>query len=238
MNNPIEITVHFRTTGHLRANEILDELHTFSKVLAVVSLKLTGWLLKGKSKKEAFLYDVFDANGPTSAAAAVLTEKLKNDIDPRIVSMWNGHDDDGDGAAIKYIGRLPPEACLMTLNMESEAFTGDWKAAAELVTKAVLLWHASVVTVETSGYFDHRVFKDRPGVGWMLYLPKVLTVQQVPEARALIPVLGSDKKQVGTIIVSITDAPFSDQNPEHVKIANAIEVRLVDQDLLPRYADS
>lgn len=89
-------------------------------------------------------------------------------------------------------------------------------------------------------YYD-AVFKDRPGVGWMLYLPQVLTVQQVPEARALVPVMGKDAKgkdkQLGTIIVSVTDEPFSDENPEHVKIANAIEIRLVDQDLLPLFTD-
>jgi hypothetical protein len=75
----------------------------------------------------------------------------------------------------------------------------------------------------------------------MLYLPRVLTAQQVPEARALVPVMGKNAKgkdeQQGTIIVSVTDEPFSDENPDHVRIANAIEIRLVDQDLLPRYAD-
>lgn len=75
----------------------------------------------------------------------------------------------------------------------------------------------------------------------MLYLPRVLTVQQVPEARALIPVMEKEEqgkdKQIGTIIVSVTDELFSDENPEHVKIANAIEIRLVDQDLLPRHVD-
>ena len=75
----------------------------------------------------------------------------------------------------------------------------------------------------------------------MLYLPRALTAQQVPEARALVPVMGKDAngkdKQLGTIIVSVTDEPFSDENPEHVKIANAIETRLVDQDFLPRYTE-
>ncbi|GCB05046.1 Imm52 family immunity protein [Ralstonia sp. SET104] len=37
--------------------------------------------------------------------------------------------------------------------------------------------------------------------------------------------------------MELADEPFSDQNPEHVRIANKIEVRLVDQGLLPRYAD-
>lgn len=237
MNNPIEMTAHFRAAGHLKVDEILGELYTFNMVLASASPKLASWLLKGKSKVEAFLYDVFDATGPTSAAAAVLNEKLKNDIETRIVSIWNGHDDDGDGASIKYFGRLKPAVSVLTLNTESDAFTDDWTAAVEVVKGAALLWHSSSVSVETSGYYDRKVFKDRPGIGWMLYLPKVLTSQQVPEARALVPVLGADKKQIGTIVVSVTDEPFSDENPEHVKIANAIEIRLVDQDLLPRYAD-
>jgi hypothetical protein len=62
-------------------------------------------------------------------------------------------------------------------------------------------------------------------------------VQQVPEARALIPVPEAGKKQTGTIIVSVKDAVFSADNPEHVEIANRIEIRLVDLDLLPRYTD-
>ncbi|MGD7195677.1 hypothetical protein [Ralstonia pseudosolanacearum] len=45
------------------------------------------------------------------------------------------------------------------------------------------------------------------------------------------------KKHAGTIIVSVADEQFSVDNPEHVNIANKIEVHLVDQDLLPRYAD-
>jgi hypothetical protein len=81
------------------------------------------------------------------------------------------------------------------------------------------------------------VFADRPGVGWMLYLPKKLTVQQVPEARALVPVMNNNSEQIGTIIISVTDAPFSLDNPEHIKAANDIEIRLADQDLLPRFAD-
>ncbi len=237
MKKPIEMTVYFRSIGHLEVEEILNELYVFSSVLASTSSTLTGWLLKGKSRADAFLYEVFDATGPTAAALAVLNEKLKNEVDPRIVSMWNGHDDDGDGASIKFFGRLEPAVSLVSLNTESDAFTADWKAAAELVKNAASLWKSSGVCVETSGYFDKKTFKDRPGIGWMLYLPRVLTVQQVPEARALVPVHGADKKQIGTIVVSVTDEPFSDENPEHVRIANAIEIRLVDQDLLPRYAE-
>lgn len=68
-------------------------------------------------------------------------------------------------------------------------------------------------------------------------MPKVITQQLVPEARDLIPVPGAGKLQTGTIIVSITDAPFSMKNPEHIETANKIEIRLVEQDLHPIVAD-
>ncbi|WP_335662484.1 hypothetical protein [Burkholderia pseudomallei] len=51
------------------------------------------------------------------------------------------------------------------------------------------------------------------------------------------PELQGQLHLTGTIVVSITDAPFSLDNPEHVAIANRIEIRLVDQDLLPAYVD-
>lgn len=68
------------------------------------------------------------------------------------------------------------------------------------------------------------------------YLPHTLTPAQVPEARALIPVMREDKQQ-GTIIVSVTDDVFDVSNRAHVKVANDIEIRLADQDLLPRFVD-
>lgn len=43
--------------------------------------------------------------------------------------------------------------------------------------------------------------------------------------------------RVGTLIVSVVDEPFSASNLEHVKIANAMEERLVDQDLLPLFTE-
>jgi hypothetical protein len=62
----------------------------------------------------------------------------------------------------------------------------------------------------------------------------------VPEAHALIPVEDVTQgygRQMGTIIVSVTDEAFDENNKEHVAIANTIEIRLVDQDLLPLLAD-
>lgn len=236
MKRPYELSAVFRHSAELKITTMLEELHGLVPNLLACSTTLDGWLLKGDTKAEAFLYEVFDPTGPTSSAIAVLTESLKHAIDPRIVSMWNGREG-SEGASLQYVGRPTPETSMVVLRAKPRAFANDWKPVADLVRQSIDLWLPAVVTVESADYFDKKVFKDRPGVGWMIYLPKILTAQQVPEARALVPVPGADKKQIGTIVVSVTDEPFSDENHEHARIANAIEIRLVDQDLLPRYMD-
>lgn len=240
MKRPYELTTIFRQPGPLHVPAMLTELHSIRQELKACSPLLDEWLLKGNTKDEAYRYEVFDSAGPTTAAIAVLTESLKAAVDPKIVSMWNGREGP-DGASLQYVGRVAPETSMIVLRAKPAAFSTSAEPVLKLVLKEVGLLGPSVMSVETASYFDKKVFKDRPGVGWMLYLPRALTVQQVPEARALVPVMGKDAKgkdkQLGTIIVSVTDEPFSDENPEHVKIANAIEIRLVDQDLLPRFVD-
>jgi hypothetical protein len=71
----------------------------------------------------------------------------------------------------------------------------------------------------------------------MLYLPFTINGQQLPEAAEIIPVMDEKgKKQRGSLIVTVTEI-FDTKNREHVKRANAVETRLVDQDLLPRMSD-
>ena len=65
----------------------------------------------------------------------------------------------------------------------------------------------------------------------MLYLPTAIASEALPEAAELVPVT-ENGRQTGTIIVSVSDEVLSADNPDHVQIANAIETRLADQDLL------
>lgn len=220
----------------------LQELCEFARAVESFSPLLQRWLLSsGETRAEALLYEAFDANGPTKAALAVLGQRSKGVTDIRSISLWNGAEVDAEAASLSsranVLGR--PDTIEFSLRLEPEVT--DWQTPVSWLKKAVSIWHPSVATFGPFWYSDHKVFEDRPGASWLLYLPRVLTAQQVPEARALVPVMcqgeqGQDK-QVGTILVSVTDEPFSDENPEHVKVANAIEIRLVDQDLLPRFSE-
>ena len=201
------------------------------------------WFLSQETEAESFLYPAFDASGElTTAAEAVLEAEFKGEKF-RFLSAWNGELGDGDGASIA-LGFSDSDWPARTFKI-SDHGQGARRLGIDGVKELLSIIADSLrpvlITVARNQYFRKQVFKDRPGVGWMLYFPRVLTVQQVPEARALVPVMVMDEQgkdqQIGTIIVSVTDEPFSDENPEHVKIANAIEIRLVDQDLLPRYVD-
>jgi hypothetical protein len=196
--------------------------------------------LGGNTKEEAFLYPAFNENGPSTTIATVLRKKFSNEKSNfifRPIGIWNG-EEGAEGATMGQLYREIEAPSLVHLETEIVDFL-QYPKVLSTALKFVELWNPLFVSVEP--VFYESVFKDRPGVGWMLYLPHILTDQQIPEARALVPVMGTDdegkEKQIGTIIVSVTDAPFSDENPEHVKIANAIEIRLVDQDLLPRFVD-
>ena len=232
-----------RASDELPSVEVqIDELFRFSRVISPFSPLLQKWFLTSdKSKEDALQYEAFDSSGPTTAALAVLRHESKGVSDLRSISLWNGADGNSDTAHLSSRCNILGRPDTFEFGLKVNPDVTDWRIAATWIDSAVRIWPALVVTFAPFWHNEQRVFKDRPGVGWMLYLPRILAVQQVPEARALVPVMGKDvegkNKQIGTIIVSVTDAPFSDENPDHVAIANAIEIRLVDQDLLPRYAD-
>ncbi|KAB0325414.1 immunity 52 family protein [Janthinobacterium sp. PLB04] len=230
-----------RTSLAFRPN--VQEIATTIQFLNKTAAFGKNWFLSQDTKEKSFLYPVFDASGElTTAAEAVLEAEFKGETS-RFLSAWNGELGDGEGATMA-LGFSDSDWPARTFRI-SDKGQGVKRLGIDGVKELLSLIAGSLrpvfITVARNQYFKKQVFKDRPGVGWMLYLPRVLTTQQVPEARALVPVMATGEqgkdKQIGTIIVSVTDEPFNDENPEHVKIANAIEIRLVDQDLLPRYVD-
>lgn len=232
----------FASTGQFDVH--LRRLWSVVEVLASKDDRLAQWFLTGETEEEARLYPVFEAPGvPSPAILAVLStryEGVKMNR-PKVIGLWNGYNDSTDGAQLKLsidTGVMPSEFEIdLPEPPEPTQRLGDCVAMQDVISAIVPVYSPVYLSVAPRAYFERQVFDDKPGVGWMLYLPKAITVQQVPEARALIPVPEAGKKQIGTIIVSVTDAVFTVDNPEHVEAANRIEIRLVDQDLLPAYAD-
>ncbi|WP_414442380.1 immunity 52 family protein [Burkholderia sp. 22PA0106] len=243
----MEIVTQFRSApdfadvGDFSAH--LVRLWPVVEAMSQLDERLGQWWLKADTEEEARLYPMYESPGvPSTAVLAVLAQRYEKKMDrPKVFGFWNGRMSEADSATLK-LGidtRSLPSEVEIGLPAKSAASTDvqSSRGVAEIVSAIVAVYDPLYVSVSSRDYFPRQVFDDKPGVGWMLYLPKVLTEQQIPEARALIPVPDDSRKQRGTIVVSVPDEVFSADDSEHVDVANRIEIRLVDQDLLPGYAD-
>lgn len=221
------------------AGHALEALRPYALWLGERAPTLRRWWLGGDTLEEALRYEAFAAgvNGHT-AAKAVLAAEFKGNRDP-VVFLWNGEEDDKKAASLVLsarTGRYTSDIKFSPSGPIAASILGDYRQTAEFVAMLARDTSAEMCFVyNQAGYGKRMTFQDRDGVGWMLYLPRVFTPSDVPEARALIPVM-KDKEQMGTIIVSITDGVFDYRNPEHLEIARSIEVRLVSNDWLPTWA--
>lgn len=234
-----ELSVYFRRGEEkLPTLEVqLREMFVFQQFMKDYSPLMHEWLLTGDTKQDAFRHLAFDDHGPTTEALAVLGTENKGIDDFRMISLWNGAEKRSQMASMKSLCATIGRPDNFSFGPPFDPKITDWHLPAAWLQHAISIWPtASFAGFEPFHYHQHKVFEDRPGVGWLCYLPQKLTTREIPEAVQLIPV-SRDGQQAGTIIVSCADGPFSLENPEHIKAANAIETRLVDQDLLPRFAD-
>jgi hypothetical protein len=218
--------------------EHLGYLWNVAKLLEPFGFPLERWHPPASTPKKSLKTLAFDSDGPTPAAVERLQVEDERELttDYRIASVWNGNN---TAAGSAFSVSLSVDTCLPTCVCDIQL--GDLKALHDasnmqrLVLGLLEIWRAaSVVEVGPFMYYTRRaVFPRRPGAGWMLYLPKSISATQLPEAAELVPVMEGGKQR-GTIIVSVADEMFSVDNADHVRIANAIEIRLADQDLLPR----
>jgi hypothetical protein len=235
----------FRDDGSVREGDFTRQLRRVHPILSELSSNdstLGGpWYLSGNGEVGQLGVPVFDGAEPRPAAIEELNRRSQHESgQPKSIDIWNGHPGRGNASNINIIIDCGSIANQFELSISERqrggSRVGSYLSSANVVSKVVTEFNCPFVTFGPRPYFENQVFDDRPGVSWMLYLSHVLTAAQVPEARALIPVMREDKQQ-GTIIVSVTDAVFDLKNRDHVKAANEIEIRLADQDLLPRFVD-
>ncbi|MBW0447582.1 hypothetical protein EN871_21775 [bacterium M00.F.Ca.ET.228.01.1.1] len=241
----MHLTSQHRDSENSRKSDFefhLLRLRPLIALLAEKDAKLGGnWFLGGSSIADAQRFPIFNGNAIRKEAIDELQRKTADDSDnAKFIGIWNGDSRKGCGGSIDFCidSTVFANTFELTVN-EMTAKTsrlGNYRSAADVVEKVVEIYTPSNLTFGPRKYQAKQVFEDRPGVSWMLYLPHVLTPAQVPEARDLIPVT-RDGNQQGTIIVSVTDDVFDVSNREHVEAANDIEIRLADQDLLPRFVD-
>ncbi|ALU89369.1 hypothetical protein Hrubri_2178 [Herbaspirillum rubrisubalbicans M1] len=222
---------------------LVERMEVAAKLLSEWSrhdewMKLEHWLVATGDKEGSFRYPVFEGGVPGTSALAYYREFQRNheSDDPRYLCFWNGQLQKGVRASFtdqyNHLHDRPEIIWLTVGHMER------WPNPSSIVDalkESAKLFAPRAMFVKPASYTP--VFFDKPCVAWMLYLPLQLSTMQVPEAARLEPVQDASGRLIGTIIISVVDAIFDIGNTDHVRIAHDIEVRLTDQDLLPRYPD-
>jgi hypothetical protein len=237
----IRATAEFRDPG-LEFRDFPEVMRRLSHVVEPLERRYpefhrTGWRLLGDTLELARLFPVFDEEGPSRVGLAVLEQQFKSERERSYVGIWSGQESARVRPTLACdVG--PPEQ-VHSLHVELRGALDEIDAQLLLdVFRPVLdqfdpLW----IQVYPFGYSKHKVFADKPGVAWMLYLPLEITAQQVPEAAALVPMAGRDGRRRGTVVLSVVDEVFDGQDPRHIEAAANIDIRMVDQDLMPCYSD-
>jgi len=236
----IQISTPFRDPS-LGIRDFERILRKQSKVVEVLErhypeFDRTSWRLPGMTEEMAKLFPVFDASGPSRIGLAALEQKFQGERERSYVAMWDGLDEPSLRASMAcHVG--PPELA-HTLDIELFRSSGviDAELLLDLLRPVVEQFDPIWIKVFPFGYSE-RVFADKPGVAWMLYLPLEITAQQLPEAAALVPMTGADGRRRGTVVLSVVDEVFDGDNPRHIEAAANIDIRMVDQDLMPCYSD-
>lgn len=234
--------MNFEVLFHIEGKQlpsVEDQIHDlwkFAANLENVGLNLDNWYPAAPTEEESLSHKAFGQSGPTDEAVRLAHSNNQDEPDFPSVGVWNGIEDNG-GAVLKSSLMLNG-ICSTEFNSDGILEHHGYNIVADMVEKAIKLWPASCVKVGPFKYYvdEMQVFPDRPGVGWMLYLPHEIAHEQVPEARMLRYITDVNGHK-GTIVISEIDGVFDADNPAHVHTANKIEIRLADRGLLPKYAD-
>ncbi|MEG1323376.1 MAG: Imm52 family immunity protein, partial [Janthinobacterium sp.] len=137
------------------------------------------WFLSQDTKEKSFLYPVFDASGELTTAAEALLETEFKGEKFRFLSAWNGELGEGEGAtmALGFSDSDWPARTFRISDKGQGVKRLGIDGVKELLSHIAGALRPVFITVARNQYFKKQVFKDRPGVGWMLYLPRVLTTQ-------------------------------------------------------------
>ena len=238
----MEITLAFQLQQDTlpSLDEHLGELWKVANLLEQFGFPIDDWCAPAATKKKSLEAPAFDCNGLTSVGREGF--RVADEKDPtaefefRRAAAWCGKTKDREGAfSILLSCDVLLPTCLVRLQLDGVEALNDARKMQRLVLGLLEIWPAAsyVEAGPLMYYTTLQVFPKRQGAGWLLYLAETITASQLPEAAELVPVVDGDTQR-GTIIVSVADEVFSVDKPEHVKIANAIELRLADLDVFPR----
>ncbi|ENR5392281.1 Imm52 family immunity protein [Providencia rettgeri] len=232
MKLSLNIEIYLNKKNYSIPDVINDYLY-FSKFMNEIAGQ-SSWYLTGSSKKEALEKKLIE-NG-------ILNTDIKNKFVDKLTksspiygsSIWNG--EKNSIQINNYLAKsFDNYKVRLNLILENQSEL-QYKIKNSILNLIKNNFNLPKILVHTNQYRlnEKNVFPDRLPVGWMLYLNKKITQEQLPMAAELIDI--DNNKNKGTLIIS-TEHVFDGSNKDDIKKANEIEIQLTALGLLPLYTE-
>lgn len=230
MTLSLEIEIYLSKKNYT-AQDAINNILFFSESIKEIN-NSERWFLTGKTKEDALKHKIIDNGVINPVVADSVIKKLNKNSPFLIASFWDGKSD--NVLTSNYLCESFDNFRL-TFSLKIKNVIG----LAERLKNALLSIlsnkdNVAIIFVQTNHYQmeEKNVFPERIPVGWMLYLNKEVTKEQVPMAAQLINI--ENEKNTGALIIS-TNEVFDGTNENHVRNANEIEIQLAAHGLLPTY---
>ena len=215
----LKLDVDIKLGDELTSEKLSDIFHSMIDFVENVTLLNNNeWFFSGESLEDSMKKPAFENGRPSS----ILKNKENIEI---IESIWA----EGNSLTIQHAAISNQYILRFNIRkVKSLSVSNTLKS----LHKILSIFDVICFKIDTNNYAynQKQVFPDRLPVGWMLYLNKKITQEQLPMAAELIHI--ENEKNNGTLIIS-TDHVFDGSDKDDIKKANEIEIQLTGLGLLP-----
>lgn len=171
-------------------------------------------------------------NGQTSQdALSYVDEMIKSNNSISVILADENEDDSILTLWFKNTPAISEDRYTFSLTIKSLSKLNDFNVFLDIFNKLTSLdeWKFKYIFLDTEQYRrkELSVFEDRLAVGWILFLPQLISSEHARSAFKVI-----QRKEInGTIIIS--SEIFDGKNPLHISHANNVEIELAADGFLP-----
>lgn len=186
---------------------ILARIEPIVEVLREKNAELRQWYMLTEKQGTSLLYRAYEDGQPGRAILAALGAMYTEVGAPASITLWDGNSNQKQGLTLSVSMAFKGDSHCLEIRLFSPTELGDAMSVADVVSVIVRTLQPAVVEVAPRSYVLKKAFPERVSVGWMLYLPHILSTKEVPEAQALVPVR-QEHRQMGTIVVTLKSEIF------------------------------
>ncbi|MFP1763021.1 hypothetical protein [Lonsdalea quercina] len=226
----LKLTI-YKKEDTISIENLLERFLYLSNITSYLRGGAVEWFLTGKSKTEALKKKIFHENKMTDEALSLLDKKRKS-LPSITETIWNNFDDiiTASNYICESYNNISYQITVRSPNIEP-----NFESVVKYLSALIRDLTPHIVTIETNDYSfnQSQTFPDRLPIGWMFYIDQIFDKNTLNLDEHMVAV-NNDGMPIGSLFISKRGL-FDGENKEDIKIANALEIALVEHEILPTY---